>query len=101
MNRLKRKPYLFGIGAAVLVLALVAAQFARPSRAESPRLERFLPADAVGFVQVNDLRAQALRVIATRTTQPARCKPRSTSTALYAAIPPETPSATFIPDTVS
>ena len=63
MNRLKRKPYLFGIGAAALVLALAAWQFARPSRAESPRLERFLPADAVGFVEVNDLRSQALRVI--------------------------------------
>ena len=63
MDRLKRKPYIIGLLAGALVLALVAVQFARPSRAESPRLERFLPADAVGFVQVNDLRAQALRVI--------------------------------------
>lgn len=63
MNRLKRKPYILGIAAAALVLGLAAWQFARPSKAESPRLERFLPADAVGFVQVNDLRAQALRVI--------------------------------------
>lgn len=63
MDRLKRKSYIIGLGAAVLVLALVALQFARPSRAESPRLERFLPAETVGFVQVNDLRAQALKVI--------------------------------------
>jgi hypothetical protein len=63
VNRLKRKPYIFGIAAAALVLALAALQFARPSKAESPRLERYLPADAVGFVEVNDLRAQAVRVI--------------------------------------
>ncbi|MDQ3803907.1 MAG: DUF3352 domain-containing protein, partial [Acidobacteriota bacterium] len=63
MNRLKRKPYIFGIAAAALVVTVAALQFARPSRAESPRLERFLPADAVGFVEVNDLRAQAVRVI--------------------------------------
>lgn len=63
MDRLKRKPYIFGILAGGLLLALVVVQFARPSQAESPRLEKFLPADAVGFVQVNDLRAQALRVI--------------------------------------
>jgi len=63
VNRLRRKPYLFGIAAAVVVLGLAAMQFARPSRAQSPRLERFLPADAVGFVQVSDLRAQALKII--------------------------------------
>lgn len=63
MNRLRRKPYLFGIAAAAVVLALAAMQFARPSRAQSPRLERYLPADAVGFVQVSDLRAQALKII--------------------------------------
>ncbi|HEV3470172.1 MAG TPA: DUF3352 domain-containing protein [Pyrinomonadaceae bacterium] len=63
MNRLKRKPYVFGAAAAALVLGLAALQLARPSRAESPRLERFLPADTVGFVEVNDLRAQAVRVI--------------------------------------
>ena len=63
MNRLKRKHYIIGVLAGVLVLALVAVQLARPSKAESPRLERFLPADAVGFVQVNDLRSQALRII--------------------------------------
>jgi hypothetical protein len=63
VNRLKRKPYIIGILVGALVLALAAMQFARPSKAESPRLERFLPADAVGFVQVNDLRSQALRII--------------------------------------
>jgi hypothetical protein len=46
-----------------LAIALAAIQFARPSRAESPRLERYLPANTVGFVEVNDLRAQALKVI--------------------------------------
>jgi hypothetical protein len=63
VNRLKRKPYVFGVLAGALALALAAAQFARPSQADSPRLERLLPADAVGFVQVSDLRSQALRVI--------------------------------------
>jgi hypothetical protein len=63
VNRLKRKPYIFGVIAGALALALAAAQFAQPSKAESPRLERFVPAGAVGFVQVNDLRAQALKVI--------------------------------------
>jgi len=63
MNRLKSKPFIIGFGVVALALALVAIQFARPSRAESPRLERYLPADTVGFVEVNDLRAQALKVI--------------------------------------
>jgi hypothetical protein len=35
-----------------------------------------------------------MRVIATRTSQPARCRPRRISMLLYAAIPPDTPSAT-------
>src|SRR4029453_17120048 len=49
---------------AVLVLAgVAAAQLARPTKAENPRLERLLPADRVGFVEVTDLRAQALKVI--------------------------------------
>jgi hypothetical protein len=60
---LKRKPFLFGAAAAALLLVFAAWQFASPSAAESPRLEKFLPADAVGFVQVNNLRAQALKVI--------------------------------------
>ncbi|HLM56212.1 MAG TPA: DUF3352 domain-containing protein, partial [Pyrinomonadaceae bacterium] len=63
MERLRRKPYLFGIAAAAIVLGLATMQFARPSRAENPRLERYLPADAVGFIQVNDLRAQALKIV--------------------------------------
>jgi hypothetical protein len=63
VNRFKRQPYLFGAIAVALVLGFAALQFARPSKAESPRLERFLPADTVGFVQVNDLRAQALKII--------------------------------------
>ncbi|PYS79853.1 MAG: hypothetical protein DMF66_01275 [Acidobacteria bacterium] len=63
MERLKRRPYLFGLLAAALVVGLVALSLARPSKARSPRLERYLPADAVGFIEVNDLRAQALKVI--------------------------------------
>ncbi len=63
MNSLKRKPILFGLSAAALLLVLAAWQFASPSSAEAPRLERLLPADTVGFVQVNNLRAQALKVI--------------------------------------
>jgi hypothetical protein len=64
VERLKRKPYLFGLAAAALLLVgFVATQFARPTKAENPRLERYLPADTVGFVEVNDLRAQALKVI--------------------------------------
>ena len=63
MNRLKRKPFLFGAAAAVLVLVAAAWMFARPSAAEAPRLERLLPAETVGFVQINNLRAQALKII--------------------------------------
>ncbi|MBC7932880.1 MAG: DUF3352 domain-containing protein [Rubrivivax sp.] len=63
MDRLKSKPFIIGFGVVALALALAAFQFARPSRAESPRLERYLPANTVGFVEVNDLRAQALKVI--------------------------------------
>lgn len=63
MERLKSKSFIL-FAAAVLVLAgVAAAQFARPTKAENPRLERLLPADTVGFVEVNDLRAQALKVI--------------------------------------
>jgi hypothetical protein len=47
----------------VLLVGLAAVQLARPSKAENPRLERFLPAETIGFVEVNDLRAQALKVI--------------------------------------
>ena len=63
MERLKSKPFLFGLAAVALVAALAAVQLARPSKAENPRLERFLPSDTVGFVEVNDLRAQALKII--------------------------------------
>jgi hypothetical protein len=45
------------------LVGLAAVQLARPSKAENPRLERFLPADTVGFLEVNDLRAQALKII--------------------------------------
>ena len=54
---------MIGLGVLALAIALAAIQFARPSRAESPRLERYLPANTVGFIEVNDLRAQALKVI--------------------------------------
>src|SRR5215211_4256636 len=63
MERLKSKGFI-AFAAAVLVLAgVAAAQLARPTKAENPRLERLLPANTVGFVEVNDLRAQALKVI--------------------------------------
>ncbi|HVF54633.1 MAG TPA: DUF3352 domain-containing protein [Pyrinomonadaceae bacterium] len=60
---MKRKPFVVGIAAVALVLGLAAWQFARPSAAEGARLERYLPADTIGFVQANNLRAQALNVI--------------------------------------
>lgn len=64
MEKLKSKSFIL-FAAAVLVLAGVAAsaELARPTKAENPRLERLLPADTVGFVEVTDLRAQALKVI--------------------------------------
>jgi hypothetical protein len=64
VERLKSKSFIL-FAAAVFVLAGVAAavEFARPTKAENPRLERLLPADTVGFVEVNDLRAQALKII--------------------------------------
>ncbi len=64
MERLKSKSFTL-FAAAVLVLAGVAAavEIARPTKAQNPRLERLLPADTIGFVEVNDLRAQALKVI--------------------------------------
>jgi hypothetical protein len=63
VERLKSRPFLIGLAAVALVAAFAAVQLARPSKAENPRLERFLPADTVGFLEVNDLRAQALKVI--------------------------------------
>jgi hypothetical protein len=63
VGRLKRKTYVLGLVAALLVVGAAVVRFARPTKAESPRLERYLPADTVGFVEVNDLRAQALKVI--------------------------------------
>jgi Protein of unknown function (DUF3352) len=63
LERLKSKPFIIAAVAAALLLGLAAVQLARPSKARGARLERYLPADAVGFVEVNDLRAQALKVI--------------------------------------
>ena len=63
MERLKSKSFIL-FAAVVLVLAgVAAAQLARPTKAQNPRLERLLPDNTVGFVEVNDLRAQALKVI--------------------------------------
>src|SRR5215212_5602569 len=64
VERLKSKSFIL-FAAAVLVLAGVAAavQLVPTTKAVNPRLERLLPADTVGFVEVNDLRAQALKVI--------------------------------------
>jgi hypothetical protein len=63
VERLKSKTFIIAAAVAVLVAGLVTVRFARPTKAENPRLERLLPADTVGFVEVNDLRAQALKVI--------------------------------------
>lgn len=64
MERLKSKSFILFAAAAVVLAGVAAAvEFARPTKAESPRLERLLPADTVGFVEVTDLRAQALKVI--------------------------------------
>jgi hypothetical protein len=63
MERLKSKTFIIVAAALLVVVGVAAAQFARPTKAENPRLERLLPADTVGFVEVNDLRAQALKVI--------------------------------------
>lgn len=63
MERLKSKSVMLFAAALLVIVGVTAAQFARPTKAENPRLERLLPADTVGFVEVNDLRAQALKVI--------------------------------------
>jgi hypothetical protein len=63
VERLKRKSFIIVAAVALLVVGLVAVRFAQPTKAENPRLERFIPSDAVGFIEVNDLRAQALKVI--------------------------------------
>ena len=63
MNRLKQKPYVIGIVLGALALVFGAIMLAKPSTAEAPRLEQNLPADTVGFVQVSNLRAQALNII--------------------------------------
>ncbi|HEX8499508.1 MAG TPA: DUF3352 domain-containing protein [Pyrinomonadaceae bacterium] len=63
MERLKSKTFIIVAVAALAVVGVAAARFALPTKAENPRLERLLPADTVGFVEVNDLRAQALKVI--------------------------------------
>jgi hypothetical protein len=63
VERLKRKSFIIATAVALLVVGFVAVQFARPTKAQNPRLERFVPTNAVGFVEVNDLRAQALKVI--------------------------------------
>lgn len=63
MERLKSKSFILFAAAVLVLVGVAAAQLAQPTKAENPRLERLLPADTVGFVEVNDLRAQALKVI--------------------------------------
>src|ERR1044071_5207920 len=64
MERLKSKSFILFAAAVLVVVGVAAAvEIARPTKAENPRLERLLPADTVGFVEVTDLRAQALKVI--------------------------------------
>ena len=62
VERLKSKTFIIA-AAALVVVGLAAALLARPTKAQNPRLERLLPTDTIGFVEVNDLRAQALKVI--------------------------------------
>ena len=63
MRRLKSKPVVVGALAGALVLTFAAWRFASPSAAEAPRLERYLPAETVGFVEVNNLRTQAIKIM--------------------------------------
>jgi hypothetical protein len=63
VERLKSKTFILVAAAILAVVGVAAAKFAQPTKAENPRLERLLPANTVGFVEVNDLRAQALKVI--------------------------------------
>lgn len=43
-------------------LAIITWQFTKPTAAGPPRLERFLPAAALGFIQAYDLRSQTLHI---------------------------------------
>jgi hypothetical protein len=63
VERLKSKSFIMFAAAALVLAGVAAAQLAQPAKAVNPRLERLLPADAIGFVEVTDLRAQALKVI--------------------------------------
>ncbi|HEX8853279.1 MAG TPA: DUF3352 domain-containing protein [Pyrinomonadaceae bacterium] len=63
MKSVKRNPFVFGGAACALVLVFAAWMLAQPTAAESPRLERYLPAETIGFVEVNNLRQQALQVM--------------------------------------
>jgi nucleotide-binding universal stress UspA family protein len=63
MKSLKRNPFVFGGAVSALVLVFAAWMLATPTAAESPRLERYLPAETIGFVEVNNLRQQALQVM--------------------------------------
>src|SRR5215212_4516787 len=63
MERLKSKSFILFAAAALVLVGVAAAQLVPTTKAVNPRLERLLPADTVGFVEVNDLRAQALKII--------------------------------------
>ncbi len=63
MERLKSKSFILFAVAVLVLVGVAAAQLVPTTKAVNPRLERLLPADTVGFVEVNDLRAQALKVI--------------------------------------
>ncbi len=43
-------------------LAIITWQFTKPTAAGPPRLERFLPATTLGFIQAYDLRSQTLHI---------------------------------------
>jgi hypothetical protein len=63
VEKLKSKSFILFAAAVLVLVGVAAAQLVPTTKAVNPRLERLLPADTVGFVEVNDLRAQALKVI--------------------------------------
>ena len=62
MSIKRKKSILLAIVIACFTIGIIAWQFTKPSSADPPHLEKFLPARTVGFVQAHDLRAQALKI---------------------------------------
>jgi hypothetical protein len=62
MSIKRKKTILLVSIVACFTIGIIAWQFTKPSSADPPHLEKFLPARTVGFVQAHDLRAQALKI---------------------------------------